>query len=492
LKITSFLIALLVTLLLLISCSEKADENVTAPQDDQTTDSQQEVTETEEEKILPDLPIHDYGGYEFTMLGREDSHWGSIDLYAELLTGDTINDAIFMRNVNIEEKYNIKISTVFSNSPGPLAKKNITAGDDVFDLISIDIRATATNLAEPGYVIDFNTIPYIDLDKFWWDQNARKQLSIGGKLFMTTNDLTIVDKEGAFIILFDKDLIEDYGLDIPYELVKINRWTVDIFNEMAKTVVMDLNGDNVINEEDRFGVFSEANVLYEAVLSSDELVFKKDGSDIPYTDLQNPRLLSSIEKWTEIMIDTNTTMLSGDYGSKFPGQSIWDRHLSMIAAKMVLFSHTSLSRVTMMRSYDGNFGILPMPKLDESQVSYANAVHPTCGTTLSVPVTAQDLERTGIILEALTAESHYLLQPSYYEVALKTKLSRDNESSDMLDIIFETRIYDLGRVYNWGDVSSTISVLAEKKTNDYISQSEKKASKIQSAMETTIEFFVNQ
>jgi hypothetical protein len=146
----------------------------------------------------------------------------------------------------------------------------------------------------------------------------------------------------------------------------------------------------------------------------------------------------------------------------------------------------------MMRAYDGNFGILPMPKLNEIQEDYANAVHPTCGTTLSIPVTALDLDRTGIILEALTAESHYTLQPAYYDVTLKTKLSRDNESSEMLDIIFATRIYDLGRVYNWGDVSSTISVLAERKTTDYISESEKKESKIQAAMESTIEFFVNQ
>ncbi|GHV14617.1 hypothetical protein FACS1894219_10840 [Clostridia bacterium] len=307
---------------------------------------------------------------------------------------------------------------------------------------------------------------------------------------MAMGDLTFVDKDGAFVYFFNKDLIADLVMENPYELVRNNKWTVDKAYEMAKSASIDLNSDGKINGEDRFGNFSEANVFYEAVLAADELFFKKDEKDLPYSDLLNERLLESIAKWGEFMIDRQTTMLSGDYLNAYP--AIWDKQLEMLNNKQLLLVHTSISRASMLRSFDCNFGIIPMPKLNEYQENYANAVHPTCGTTLCIPISASDLERTGIIVEALTAKSYYTLKPAYYDITLKTKLSRDDESSEMLDIIFANRVYDLGRMYNWGDVSSVLIQLAHQKTLAYVSRIERKAAKIQTDMENTIALFENQ
>ena len=50
-------------------------------------------------------------------------------------------------------------------------------------------------------------------------------------------------------------------------------------------------------------------------------------------------------------------------------------------------------------------------------------------------------------LEALQSEPAKTVIPVYYETGLKTKYSRDEESSQMVDLIFGNRIYDLGNTY---------------------------------------------
>jgi hypothetical protein len=95
-----------------------------------------------------------------------------------------------------------------------------------------------------------------------------------------------------------------------------------------------------------------------------------------------------------------------------------------------------------MRNTDVDFGILPYPKYDDTQERYYSRVsyyNPTL-----VPKTNSDLEFTGCILEALMCESENTVVPAYYEIALKTKYSRDDESSAMLDFIFSTRVVDIG------------------------------------------------
>jgi hypothetical protein len=141
-----------------------------------------------------------------------------------------------------------------------------------------------------------------------------------------------------------------------------------------------------------------------------------------------------------------------------------------------------MNRVTMLREMECNFGILPNPKLNEAQSEYYNAVHAWCTTSVSIPITA-DPERTGIVLEALTAESYYTLRPAYYDISLKNKLMRDDESGEMLDLIFDTRCYDLGHVYNWGGVFDMFGSLAAAKSTDFVSGYEKIMPKIEKDMQ---------
>ena len=88
--------------------------------------------------------------------------------------------------------------------------------------------------------------------------------------------------------------------------------------------------------------------------------------------------------------------------------------------------------VDKLRAMETDFGILPIPKLDSSQEKWGHTVGSRyTGVGMAVPITARNLERTGHILEAICAESRYTTIPTYYDVSLKTKFARDEESSDI-------------------------------------------------------------
>ena len=66
--------------------------------------------------------------------------------------------------------------------------------------------------------------------------------------------------------------------------------------------------------------------------------------------------------------------------------------------------------------------------------------------------------------------SREITTPAYYEVTLKTKYARDEESQTMLDIIYETRSCDLGNLFNIGSlVSDLTSMIFEKRQNNFVS-----------------------
>ena len=90
---------------------------------------------------------------------------------------------------------------------------------------------------------------------------------------------------------------------------------------------------------------------------------------------------------------------------------------------------------------------------------YYSPVSIGCGAYVMIPVTVTDLERTGAVIEMLSAESHYGLREAYYDNVLRSKGVRDEESNEMLDIIFANRVYDLAHIHNWGGLIDAICAL---------------------------------
>ncbi len=483
----SFSVVILLALLFfaVFSCADKEVESA-------ATVSTAAVEETVTENLRPDLPKTDYNGYEFRSLSRGlnngSTHWYIFDtVYFEDKAGDVVNDAVMTRNMYIEDTYNVYIRMIENISCQSAASKSILAGSDDFDIYG-DSISTAAALAADGLLIDLYSIPFMDPDAEWWDQNANEQLSIMKKLFVTVSDFTLMDKHGTWVTLFAKPMIEIWNLDDPYKLVKDGKWTLDKMYDMAKTVAYDVDGDGLPSEADSWGTIGENWNINALMLGAEVRIFTKNQEDIPEYSLEGERTVSAFDKAYKILADKTITL----FFDKFKGTytDVWiEGAVSVMEDNRMLFYITGMNRVLLLRGLETDFGILPNPKFEEEQENYS--VIMTYGNTnsVSVPITNPDLERTGIILEAITYESSRTSFPAYIETSIKTKYSRDEESIEMLDIIFASRSFDIGFIFDWGGCSSFYTTLLSSKSPELASSIAKLKDKNIKAMEATLALF---
>lgn len=65
-------------------------------------------------------------------------------------------------------------------------------------------------------------------------------------------------------------------------------------------------------------------------------------------------------------------------------------------------------------------------------------------------------------MEVLAAKSQNTLTPAYYDTTLIAKGTKDTESKPMIDLILETRVYDLAYVYGWAGATTKLAALISK------------------------------
>lgn len=446
--------------------------------------------ETESTRLMPDLPEADYGGYVFRVGHWEHTGWESRachDIYAEAENGDTINDAVYTRNLAVFEKYNFSITleNVLFDELVTRVKNAVSAGDDVYDLAYLRLYEQK-NLVSGGYFIDFNDIPNVDLTKPWWDQGCVESLTVDGKLYLAASSINISDENATASILFNKKIAADNDLEDMYQLVRDGKWTMDKMREIYSDVSADVNGDGKMDGEDLWGFLGGTDVAACFYIGSGGTVVSRDKDGALYDSMGSDKNFAIVGKVQEIMTDEKN-FYNHHLGTQALKSTDDNQYRDLFSGGHGLFFWSRLDEVTTLRGMETDFGILPTPKYDELQENYISFVSQHIMGLMSVPNTAPDLARTGTILEALAAESYYTLTPAYYDVALKSKASRDDESAEMLDIIFANRIYDLGEYFNFGGIFDAITTVCQNESKGIASEYEKKASAFTKALDKWVE-----
>ena len=91
----------------------------------------------------------------------------------------------------------------------------------------------------------------------------------------------------------------------------------------------------------------------------------------------------------------------------------------------------------------------------------------------------------------MSSESSKTVVPSYYEVALKSKYSRDSESSEMIDIIHNGHMLDPAWIYcsYIGDLAQAPRNLMLKEKRDFMSFYDSNKAKYQKNLDKLIKDF---
>ena len=252
-------------LALLCSCGGTAsDSNVTsaANNDDSSTVS-------EESNWYDSLGDRDFKKRTITVLSRDETaNW--VQSFLEMgsceQNGETLNDAIIKRNRLVEEKYNLTLEITNDYNAANILKSSVLSGEQIADIVILSL-ASLSQLNDQGLLYDLTQSSYLDFSQPWWDQNAAGDLALKNHLTFMVGDLTPMTGQGTWLMYFNKDLIEKYNLDDPYELVDNNLWTGDTMFGMAKKVSSDLNGDAAFDELDQYGLLvqnDDVQMIYQA------------------------------------------------------------------------------------------------------------------------------------------------------------------------------------------------------------------------------------
>ncbi|MCL2814860.1 MAG: hypothetical protein FWD23_09695 [Oscillospiraceae bacterium] len=438
-KIALFSLLVLVFCLIVCCNSSETGQNDAGKKDD-LSEIQPENEAEEISAAGDDLPELDYGGHEFHIYSRINNTF--YNYLVEEETGDLINDAVYKRARNVEDRLNVILKET-ENSDANAPRALMLSGDGTYDMYNARCTHALTFWLE-GLTVEIPALPYIDLDKAYWNKTANDSLSLNKRRYAAIGAANIGAYDFVFTLLFNKKLISDFGLESPYELIRSGAWTMDKMGEMMKAVGADLNGDGIYDINDRYGYVSGANVTLPAFwIGAGLFSVSKDQNDVPYFSAGDQKFIDVFAKVFELTWNSELWFNKPAADGNVPSTSV-----TLFTEDRALFMDTQIFDINRLRGMETDFGIIMYPKYDGSQKSY----HTRFGfyDTFIVSNSNTALERTSAVIEALNSESYKTVIPVYYERCLKTRNSRDEESEAMLDLIFGSLVVDLGDTV-WAD-----------------------------------------
>lgn len=452
-------VALLVALLTcFVGCSDDTqNDSIEKEQNNDIVSAQSENggdTETEkiiEEKVAvsDDIGEYDFEGASFGMMTFQNVNF-HYEMLSEEMNGEVMNDAEVQVTAEIEERFDIDLQQQlyadFANTPAT----SVQAGDTSIDLVRIRCDA-ATTWWSNGLLVTSDSVPVINLDKVYWDKTINDSLSINNKQYIALSAFDLCTYDLTFSLVFNKDMITDYSLNDPYSLVNGGTWTMDAMNEMTTAVTTDLDNNGIYDENDRYGYLASPKMVAPGFwIGAGVLSIEKDENDIPSLAIGSEKFISVWEKMIS-MTHTGNQWYGVNDGPDVPYST-----RAIFSAGNGLFMDISFFFAEGLREMEQDFGIVPYPKYDEAQSEYCTRLCYYFPTVVPVTKTGDELERCGVVLEALACAYYNEVVPAYYDVILSNKVARDEKSAEMLDIIFASRVIDIGDSTMCGDLRDGI------------------------------------
>ena len=447
------ILCLFLSMLLLSGCGGGTAVEETTAMPETAADTPPETT------LVETIPAADYEGYTFHYITN---NWtGAVadrflrEMWTESLNGEPINDAVWERNNYISEKLNVQITAEDSTDPYNAVLEAVQAGDDVYQLVGGLKNECAVPLLKQGVLRDWNDLTELDLTEEWWNAEAINKLNVQGRQYMMSGSILMSEIDDTLAMVYNKNLQEEYGLDNIYTLVEDGKWTLDKMMSMVEQVSVDLDGDGTMTfGTDLFGYAQDPNSMtYNWCFSLDLLNGRITEENTYDWNLDMERVATSLEQMAQMMSGANTNNNTEYYDG-----------LDVFAEGKIYIYAIILSALEIIREMEDDFGIIPYPKLDESQSRYYNHVG-SASPILVLPVTnVSDDSRTAAILHALAVSSHQYVRPVYFENVLKGKLSRDPQTQVMLDIIQKSSTYDFGYLVGFTPLLTISTLIQQNKT----------------------------
>lgn len=421
-----------------------AGNDTNAPVEGDTTGAEEENTDP----LPADLR---FDGETVRFLTR-DHDWSDDEISVDDINGEVVNDAVYKRNQTVEDRLGITITNFKTGGTDQYAISNliktlVLAGTDEYDIFNNSVYSTIMYTGD-NLFLNLYDFEYLNLENPWWSQGFNSEASIGNAQYFCTGDLSLSLKRMTFVTFFNQKVFDNYDVGNIYDVVREGKWTLEYQGTLAAGMYQDLNGNQEADIDDAFGFMTNGDQIgVDAYWSSCELPILKKTSDNTYEYAVDTERMSKAVTAINQLIWENEGSWSvpkggGDKEQDTIAQKFAAGNVGMVTLRLIEAEGAYL------RGMSDAYGIVPIPKLDESQEAYYSYAHDqfnAYGTLLTIPEKHYDV--VGATLEWMGYESMRSVMPAYYEIALKTKYASDAESGEMLDLIFENFKVDAGVLY---------------------------------------------
>ena len=465
----------------LAACAGGVQNETTAPV---TTASGAVGPEETNYDPLAHVEKKDLDGYVFKIL-TPTHDWAIVNMCCDDVSGDIIQDAIYTRQQDTEDRLNIKITEqiIQSGVAARLMTVAATSGEDAYDLALVPAYDALT-LYKGGYVADQAQINTLNLENPWWEQSFNREVNMGNKRYVTFGNASLIFYSSFYIFVFNKDMITEYKLDDPYSLVESGDWTWDKAYSMMQIVATDNDNDGVyIPGKDILGLTGHINHSRNLIFSSGFPICER-GSDglLSFEGLSN-NYIDAFAKFTDHFITSPYVAISGASDNKYSGYtgtSGIKNYISVFINGESLFLTTGTNEVLQIRETEIPYGIVVVPKYDKNQQRYITPVY-SATAGFVIPVATGDTERSGLVLDTLGAYSYGNLVDKHISLVLHYRVSQDPTAIDMINRAYANGAIDTAMANNFGtctnilnnlnvygktDITPTFAAIATKLKND--------------------------
>ena len=451
-RLISLILAVMMLLSSFISCGQ-----TTPPDDGRGTDDS--VAQTSK-PTLADTKIN-WEGAEYRILGRgqgDTNMFRNFEIDRDEMPEDVVGVAVWNRNKALMDKYGLDVvGTLVDEKPNNTAKVFLEAGDDQYDLI-MSPPNTLHPFATQGYLLDIPSLEHIDLEHETWNDYANTQLTMGGKLFYTTNKFLLHDKHRTWMVFYNRELARELNIGYLETEVFEGTWTIDRLIEISKIGSAETDGIDGMSYNDRWGVAFSDNYCFTQLCFASGLRFCKNGDD-GYPELvgATDEMVSIIDKVFEVIADKSNCYLwaqrpeSEKVAGRLDNSIFCEGHAVVIVDVISTFDDMSIAGVSF------EFGAIPNPKYNEEQKEYYSMPNPGNGSLFAVPSTVYDAVKAGFALEAISEESVDTSYEAYIETKCKLQDVYDEDSAKCLDIIFKGVVYDIVQITDIGNLNRIVS-----------------------------------
>lgn len=400
-----------------------------------------------------DPPYLDFGGEPVRILYGSDAERNEFDVD---ISGEIIDDAVFARNIKVEELLNVKLERKGVASNASHANEyvqyaqNMHAAGEPYHIYAATRRAMGQMLMN-DLLLNLSSVEnlFIDLSKPWYPETLNTDLSIKSTCFYITGDISANTLLQMNAIFYNKAVAERFERPDFEDLVREGKWTLDALIESAKGVYIDKDASGSKTGGDMYGFTQSTYLDNDAFYFGSGLTFfKADPTNDTYvhasfTDMASAKADALAQKLYDFFnipssyVSTPTT-LGYDYTAPF-------------SSGLALFCHGTLSladRNGALSNVEGAYGILPIPKYDTEQERYFTTIsNKSVFWGFNRLLNPETESMITAVTEAMAYEGYTRVSEAVFESVMKQRYHLGGESSEMYDLIRASVRVDIGKLF---------------------------------------------